>query len=230
MPNRENHAKGLNILGSRYVLAVKNKGTPTGFRKARLVVQAIRRRDKDYESLFTYAPTVTKASKRILLTVAASMGTGLGTRDESQAYICTTHALLRRVFVVPPAEAEAEEDELWEVLRPLYGIPESGAMRYSTYSKYHREKLAMRPTRIDPAVFVRHDDKGRLKGLTVLQVDDRLIRGTKEFLDDEEQKSVAFPSKGRTKISTDSVDFNGSSLKGLEMVFVCTIGNIWPQS
>jgi Reverse transcriptase (RNA-dependent DNA polymerase) len=194
-------------------LAVKNKGTPAEYRKAPLFVQAIRRRDKDYESLFTYAPTVTKASTRILLTVAASMGTGLGTRDVSQAYICTTHALLRRVFVVPPPEAEAEEDELWEVLRQLYGLPESGAMWYSTYSKYHRAKLAMRPTRIDPAVFMRHDDKGRLQGLTVLQVDDSLNTGTKEFLDDEEQKSVAFPSKGRTMVSTVNVDVNGSSLR-----------------
>lgn len=203
---------GMNILRSRYVLAYKNANTPEQYAKARLVVQAMRKLDWDYQSLFTFAPTVAKASSRLLLTLAASLDLPLATRDVSQAFVCTTHPLLREVYITPPKEARAHPDELWRLCRPLYGLPEAGAMWYSTFARYHRNSLLMHHTATDPAVFVRHDKHGCLEGMSVVQVDDTLIMGTSAFMEDEERESVAFPSKGRTSIEDKPVSFNGTVL------------------
>jgi Reverse transcriptase (RNA-dependent DNA polymerase) len=188
--------RGLNILVSRYVLANKNVRTKDESKEAHLVVQVVRMRDNFYSSLFKFAPAVTKASTRILLAVSAGMRYRLGTRDVSQAYICTPHPLLRRVSVVPPPEYDAEENDLWELMHPLYSLPESGEMWYSTYAKYRRELMGMHPTRIDPAVFARHDGDGKVERLTVLQVGDSLVTGTKVFLAQEEHESKLFQPKG----------------------------------
>lgn len=204
---------GMNILRSRYVLAYKNAKTPEQYAKARLVVQAMRKLDWDYQSLFTYAPTVAKASSRLLLTLAASLDLPLATRDVSQAFVCTTHPLLREVYVTPPKEARAHPDELWRLCRPLYGLPEAGAMWYSTFARYHRNNLRMHHTATDPAVFVRHDEHGRLDGMSVVQVDDTLIMGSPSFMDDEERESAAFPSKGRTSVEAKPVAFNGTTIR-----------------
>jgi hypothetical protein len=66
------HARSdLDILKSRYVLAIKNPGTTAEIKKARLVVTAIRRLDKGSRDLFTYSPTTTKASMRLLFSISA---------------------------------------------------------------------------------------------------------------------------------------------------------------
>jgi hypothetical protein len=87
-------------------LAYKKAGTREQSLNARLVVQAMRKLDKDYYSLFIYAPTVTKASTRLLLTVAAGLEMKLATGDISQAYVCTTKPLLRDVYVIVGSVAQ----------------------------------------------------------------------------------------------------------------------------
>lgn len=57
--------QGLNILRSRYVLAHKHSGTDEQYAKDRLVVQVIRRLDRDYASLLIFSPTLAKASSRL---------------------------------------------------------------------------------------------------------------------------------------------------------------------
>lgn len=131
----QNPRKRLNILPSRYVLAHKNVGTSEQYAKARLVVQAMRRIDRDFAKLCTYSPTVAKASARSLLTISASTDLNVTTRDLTQAYVCTTHAFLRAVCVTSPADAKAPPDELWLLNRPLYGLAESGAMWYATFAR-----------------------------------------------------------------------------------------------
>jgi Reverse transcriptase (RNA-dependent DNA polymerase) len=210
--------RGLNVLRSRYVLAYKMAGTREQSLLARLVVQAMRKLDNDYHSLFTYAPTVTKASTRLLLTVAG-LEMDAATRGISQAYVCTTIPLLRDVYVIPPKEAKVSEDELWLLRRPLYGLPESGAIWYAAYAQHHRNKLGMRPTIVDPAAFVKHDAAGNLAGFCVIHVDDSLICGTADFLRQEEINSVAFPSKGRTMVTEMPVEFNGSVLQRTKQGF-----------
>jgi hypothetical protein len=92
-------------------------------------------------------------------------------------------------------------------------------MWYSTYAQHHRNKLEMRPTIVDPAVFVKHDAAGKLERLCVLQVDDSLICGTADFLRQEEISSVAFPSKGRKKVTEMPMEFNGSVIQRTKQGF-----------
>eukprot|EP00173_Palmaria_palmata_P002129 Plantae.Rhodophyta-Palmaria_palmata.ctg23110.p2 GENE.Plantae.Rhodophyta-Palmaria_palmata.ctg23110~~Plantae.Rhodophyta-Palmaria_palmata.ctg23110.p2 ORF type:complete len:105 (+),score=10.86 Plantae.Rhodophyta-Palmaria_palmata.ctg23110:224-538(+) len=102
----------------------------------------------------------------------------------------------------------------------MYGLPQSGAMCYRTFARYHSNYLLMHHTATVPAVFVRHDEIGRLDGMSVVQVDDTLIMGSPTFMVDEERESFAFPSKGRTTILDQPVGFNGPFItrKGKDVI------------
>jgi Reverse transcriptase (RNA-dependent DNA polymerase) len=231
------HARSdLDILKSRYVLAIKNPGTTAETKKARLVVTAIRRLDKGSRDLFTYSPTTTKASTRLLFSISASMRTRLFTRDISQAYVCSKFDLLRDVYIVPPKEAHCHPDILWKLTKPLYGLPESGNLWYKTYLSHNVTKLCLTCTALDPCLLYRHKpqsdnkasamipdaygqtfDRGKsLEALLCIQVDDTCATGSEAFLEEEEQESVVFPSKGRTMIEEKSVKFNGSDISRVE--------------
>jgi hypothetical protein len=60
-------------------------------------------------------------------------------------------------------------------------------------------------------------DRGKsLEVLLSIQVDDTCATGSEAFLKEEEQESVAFPSKERTMIEEKSVKFNGSDISRVE--------------
>lgn len=203
--------KGLNILRSRFVLALKEPGTSKEKHKARLVVQAIPQADRDRPFLFTYAPTVTKASFRILLSLAASMGFDVYLRDISQAYCCSEFELIREAYIIPPKSLGLPRNVLWKLMKPLYGLPESGLLWYETYRSYHEVDLQMTASVVDPCVYYQQSS-GTLSGLVVTQVDDSAIIGNESFLAQEENVSSAFPSKGRQKVDNSGQDFNGSRI------------------
>lgn len=122
----------LNSLRSRYVLPYKAAGTTELCAQARLVVQSMRRLDRDCGSLFNYPPTVVQVSSRLPMSGAASLNLSMATRDIAKANVFTTHPPLRDLYVVPPSEADAGPDELWRLVRPLFGLPEVGSMWYHT--------------------------------------------------------------------------------------------------
>jgi hypothetical protein len=94
--------------------------------------------------ILTSAPTCQRMSQRLLLALAAlHPAMSLYTRDISQAYTQATTTLARRVFVKAPPEAKVGEDEILEVLLPLYGLPESGLHWFNTYQAHHMRKLNM---------------------------------------------------------------------------------------
>lgn len=151
------------------------------------------------------------------------------TRDVSQAYVCSKFELLRDVYVVPPKEANCSPDVLWLLLKPLYGLPESGALWYETYFEHNSSQLGLTSTVFDPFLWYRHTAsaaplslpdqytqqfrKGAsLDGILSLQVDDSIGAGSADFLANEESAAVAFPTKGRNMIQTKSASFNGSEI------------------
>lgn len=203
--------KKLNILRSRFVLALKEPGTEQEKHKARLVVQAIPQVDRDRPFLFTYAPTVTKASFRILLSLAASKGFDVYLRDISQAYCCSEFELIREAYIIPPKSLNLPKNVLWKLMKPLYGLPESGLLWYETYRSYHEVDLQMKASVVDPCVYYRQTSDD-LSGMIVTQVDDSAIIGTASFLAQEDKVSPAFPSKGRHKVEQCGKDFNGSKI------------------
>jgi len=64
---RNSDAQGLREYGSRFVDTVKKECTPDAFEKSRLVVQGF----NDNHGFLTCAPTVQRASKRLLLALCA---------------------------------------------------------------------------------------------------------------------------------------------------------------
>ena len=205
--------KGLNILRSRYVHAIKNVGMPDQKHKSRLVVQAVKRADRDSPSLFKYSPTTTRSSTRLLLSTAASMDWEVRTRDISQAFVSSEYDLLREVYIVPPKEANRPKDELWRLLKPLYGLPESSLLWYSTYAGHLCAIVGLECDSIDPCLFYKSISNSTTDhGLLTMQVDDTLLAGTKKFLEIEEQHAHRFPTKPSTVIDSKPVQFNGTFL------------------
>lgn len=68
----KDESKNLDVLRSRYVLALKQVGAPPEKKKARLVFQALRWLDKTVDNVFTHSPTTTKLSTWLLLVLAAA--------------------------------------------------------------------------------------------------------------------------------------------------------------
>lgn len=81
----------------------------------------------DATSIPTKAPTIQRLYQRTTLSVAASDDNlDAIRRDIVQSYIQTMINLKRSVFIRPPKEMELPEGFVLEVIKPLYGIPESG--------------------------------------------------------------------------------------------------------
>jgi transposase InsO family protein len=201
-------AAGHRVYGMRYVDALKNFGEGTEYEKSRLVVQAYN--DEAARHILTSAPTCQRVSQRLLLNLAAIFPSmEVFTRDISQAYTQAKTSLTRPIFVKPPPEAGLADDELLEVLRPLYGLPESGLHWFGTYQKHHIEKLSMQDTEYDPCLLFKSRPEGGLTGAVVLQVDDTLGVGTAEFMKQEDKESVAFVCQPRAILDKNELQFNG---------------------
>ena len=112
-----------------------------------------------------------------------------------------------------PSELGLPSGYALKVLKPLYGIPESGLHWYLTYLSHHLDTLDMIRTTVDPCVLVRKVN-GTLDGLIILQVEDSLGIGSKEILKDEELGSKQFLCKERSMIEPGGIptSFNGLTI------------------
>lgn len=217
---RSDVPNGSRIFNARFVDEIKRAGE--GLRKkSRLVSQSYS--DEEATTIPTKAPTVQRLSQRTALSIAASDDSLEATlRDIIQAYIQALSNLMRRVFIHAPKEMELGDDYVLEVIKPLYGIPESGLHWYLTYLDHHTGTLGMNRSNIDPCVLCRRTESG-LDGIVLLQVDDSLGFGTPQFLADEEKGSSKFNSKPRTTLTEKPTSFNGITLRRFMGTVKCNI-------
>lgn len=156
-------------------IGLQNVSTPGQYAKVRLVVQTMRRLDKDYSSLFIFSPTVVKASSCLLLSLAATMHLPVATRTWC---VCTTDPLLRSVYVIAPADAPAHPNDMWRLQRPLYGLQGAG----THVVRHVRSPSPQPPWKVPhsdgPSCFVKQAPEGGLEGLSIVQVGDTLLTGT----------------------------------------------------
>jgi hypothetical protein len=102
--------------------ALKNTGKDSEFAKSRLVIQAFNDREK--EEILTRAPTIQRVSQRLILAISASKGWEVLTRDVSWAFVQADTTIYRKIFEEALPEMMLEEDDVLQVLKPLYGLPE----------------------------------------------------------------------------------------------------------
>lgn len=94
-----------NILGGRFLLSIKDKGTPEELYKARFVVQGF----SDAENnILVHASTILRQySIRILISGLAFLNTRIWSQDVSQAYIQSTTDLQRNIYIRPPVDSSS---------------------------------------------------------------------------------------------------------------------------
>lgn len=218
----------IRIFQSRIVREVKNKTTKP-YEKSRLVIQGYA--DDDKRNILTQSPTIQRSSQRMILALAPSLiefeGMKLAIRDITQAYVQSKTNLQRVILARLPKELQGQKNKypdgtLLRVLKPLYGIAESGVHWFATYEDHLRTKMEMEPS-FDPCIMISvapasDSVPDRYFGIVGLQTDDTILLGTQSFMEKEEIELVKadFKAKPRLQLSAqkgnDSSDFNGSRI------------------
>lgn len=163
--------------------------------------------DDDATSIATKAPSVQIYSQRVTLSLAAYIPNIVSyTRNITQSYIQSHSELERDVHIQAPPELDLPPGCVLEVVKTLYGIPESGLHCYLTYLAHHLDTLKMRRPLSYPLVLIlyhKEDATESPDGIILQQVDDSLGFGTQAFLEEEERASRAFRCKPRTPLSSE---------------------------
>lgn len=190
----EKIGKTPNVMGGRFVLAIKNVGTGKEVCKARYVVQG--HTDLDKSLLVHNTTTLQKSSIRMLIALAAISGFRLWTQDISQAYLQSARSLMRDFYIKPSKEWNLESDQLLKLLKPLYGLSESGDYWHETFFRHLREDLQTRPSTGDLSCFFK-TVQGKLASLIGTYVDDTLCAGDGDFEESSRLTEKIFESKKR---------------------------------
>jgi hypothetical protein len=144
---KEEVSDNANILGKRFVLAIKDGGTDKEVWKARFVVQGYRHDLKT--SLVHDTATSRQHSSCVLVGLAAIFGFNLFSTDVTQSYLQSAEMLLRD-YINPTKEFSMGPGQLLELLRPLYGLEDSGDCWGRTLLNHLRKDLGMESTTGDP--------------------------------------------------------------------------------
>jgi Reverse transcriptase (RNA-dependent DNA polymerase) len=170
--------QGANVLGGRYVLVIKDAGTEREVWKARYVIQG--HRDQEKEIMVRSSTNVQQRSIRLIFALASILGFKIWTQDVTQAYLQSAGTLAREVFIDKPApELELSPHQALKLLRPLYGLADSGDFWHRELSKHHRN-MGMRPLTTDNSAWIKLT-KNVLEGISGVYVDDVVQAGTTAF-------------------------------------------------
>lgn len=212
VPYESSKMDGVRLFNSRFVDEVKGKGTSHPYEKSRLVVQVYN--DEGKHDILTQSPKIQRCSQRLILCIAPGLlpKHKLYLRDITQAYVQSEFPLNRKIYAKPPKEISDSllNVMVMQILRPLYGLPESGAYWFSTYQKHHKEKLSMIASTYDPCLLI--TNKEDMFGIVGLQTDNTFILGDKIFirLEDSELKKAKFSAKPLAELTTENpLIFNG---------------------
>jgi hypothetical protein len=159
-----------NVIPARFFLAIKNTGTDKEALKARFVLGD--HRDRGKRSLLHNETTLKQSSVRLLLALRAVLGFDLWTMDVRQASLRAASNLKRDVFI-RHNEIELTQDELLQIIKPLYGLSDAGDYWAETLVQHHIRALRMSQATADFSLFFRVI-AGELEGLSGTHVDDLL--------------------------------------------------------
>ena len=160
---------GQKCISTRWVLSKKD----SGFR-ARLVARGF-----EEESTFqSDSPTVGKSAIRLFLAFVARTGWEIGTTDIKSAFL-QGKELERDVYIRPPKEARID-GRVWKLRKCLYGLGDASRQFYLSVRE-EMLKLGCEQCEIEPSLFYKLSEKGKLEGILVSHIDDFLHAGTDVF-------------------------------------------------
>ena len=203
------------ILESRVVLTEKVEESGNLIVKARWTARG----DKDPD-LFTLvregrtqAPTISTNGRYTVLQTIASKRFPLQLGDVTGAFLeANNFNRKQRLFLKAPKNVPMpgyEGYELFEVVKPLYGLNDSPQGWFLTYRDTVKHQ-GWRQSRLDPCVFQLWDDT-KLVGVMGVHVDDVLIGGQGQLFD--EKLSLLRSTFPFRKWKTHEGDFCGSHLR-----------------
>lgn len=170
--------KDKKILSNRWVFKTKvnQKGEVEKF-KARLVVRGHTQREGvDYEE--TFAPVSRYESIRTLLAASVNEEMYVHQMDVISAY--TQGELSDEIYMVQPemyvVKKKSEESKVCKLIKPLYGLKQSGREWYKTFSKYVIS-IGGKRTMADPCLYV--FDEGDDRVIVLIYVDDLILASKK---------------------------------------------------
>lgn len=191
---KEDVPKGSNVLGGRFVLCIKNKGSGGEGFKARFVVQG--HRDREKSRLVHTSSNLRQSSVRLLTALAAVLGFRVWSQDVTQAYLQSADKLMRDIYVKPAKEFRLSEGQLLKLLKPLYGLTDAGDYWDVTMTRHLKEDLEMTQACLDISLFFKRV-QGKLTGLSGMYVDDGIHAGNAKFLEECDKTQTKFKSKPR---------------------------------
>ncbi|MEM1283154.1 MAG: reverse transcriptase domain-containing protein [Chlamydiota bacterium] len=207
---KEEVPRDANVLTSHFVITIKDVETNQPIFKARYVIHGHKDKEKDF--LVHNTTNIQQSSIRTIVCLAAVMGFMIWSHDVSQAYLQSAEKLLREVYLKPSKEFELSSNELLQLLRPLYGLADSGDYWGATFSSHIKNDLGMTATVADMSMFFKLAHN-KLCGLMGTFVDDSLLAGSEEFLGTTDLTLDRFESKKR---ELNNFRFAGIYLKTLE--------------
>ena len=154
------------------------KGIPgKGKIKARLCARGDR--EPDVDQIRTDAPTASKDSIRILLSVAASKGWKISSLDFKNAFV-QGKVIDRELYMKPPPDLRASNPGmLLKIIKRLYGLRDA-ARGWIQEVRDCLLGLGMMQSNMDRAVYL-YIVKGELMGIIVTHIDDFLYIGNEIF-------------------------------------------------
>lgn len=197
-------------IGGRFILSLKNYGTPAEQAKVRYVAQEYNDRDQPY--IVHDMATLRASSIRLILSTAAYHGLRLFSHDVTQAYLQSKYELSRQIYIQPKKEDMylfgLQDGELLHLIKPLYGICEAGDYWGVTIEEHLTNDLKMIPVPGDSALYVKSKDD-EVIGVTGSYVDDSLNAGRAKFVKMTDATLQKFESKERV---FDTFDFYGAQV------------------
>ena len=173
--------------------------------KARLCARG----DKEVQTVRTDSPTVGKASLRLILASAASLGEKLSSMDFKGAFL-QGQPIDREVYLLPPQDIRDSNPNLvWRVIKRLYGFKDASRGWYLEFDRAMKA-LGCEQSLVDSALYVWKDRQGNVAGRAGVHVDDVLYAGTPEFHDKVINKILSQYVIGR--VETGEFTFTGWTL------------------
>ena len=165
---------GQKTISTRWVISEKDNPDKSKNIKARLVIRGF----EDDENLQVDSPTVSKATFRLGLALAANEGWVPETIDIKGAFL-QGRLIGREVYVEPPSEIK-RAGFIWRLRKTAYGLCDAAREWHMSLVK-ELISFGCKQSELDKAAFRYYDSSGALQGIVLIHVDDIMCAGGKEF-------------------------------------------------